>query len=162
MVFPSFWKYLGWNNKKEFTLSFFKHCKKRHLMTSCSTLFVMSIIWKEGVGNMGWTIWHIGVFVNTSTLLSFEVLIELPLPLSYSLLLSTSLHLSQVSVEMARDPQSLPHVQQTHLPPAAGPPTSLRATAESPGGLRKEYPQYLTRHDLVVLFLSLYSRKVFW
>lgn len=99
------------------------------MLTSCSTLFIMSIISKEGVGNMGWPISHSGVFVNTSTLLSFEVLIELPL--SLSLLLSPSLCLppsfSGVCWNGSRSAESAPCAtnpfaacgQTPHKPPSS-------------------------------------------
>lgn len=51
----------------------------------------------------------------------------------------SSLCFPQVSAEMVRNPQCLPHVQQAHLSPPAWPPTSTRAATESPGGLRGEH-----------------------
>lgn len=48
---------------------------------------------------------------------------------------SSHVRLPQVLAEMVGDPQRLPHVQQTHLSPAARRPASAWAASESPGGL---------------------------
>lgn len=46
---------------------------------------------------------------------------------------------TQVPAEMVGDPQCVPHVQHTRLPPPAGTPAAgSRAASESPGGLMEE------------------------